>query len=71
MSRFWILLATFGAYLPSAGLPVLAQRSDLPGGPVDPSVLVVPFCVAFAAAFPFWGRTADRHAPVRVIVVAL
>ena len=71
MSRFWILLAAFGAYLPSAGLPVLAHRSDVPGGPLDPSVLVVPFCVAFAAAFPLWGWVADRLAPVRVIAVAL
>ncbi|MGZ4183268.1 MAG: MFS transporter [Solirubrobacteraceae bacterium] len=71
MSRFWILLAAVGAYLPSAGLPVLAHRSDVPGGPLDPSVLVVPFCVAFAAAFPLWGWVADRHAAVRVIAVAL
>ena len=71
MSRFWILLATFGAYLPSAALPVLAHRSDVPGGPLDPSVLVVPFCVAFAAAFPLWGLVADRLAPTRVIAVAL
>ncbi len=71
MSRFWILLAAFAAYLPSAGLPVLAHRSDVPGGPLDPAVLVVPFCVAFAAAFPLWGRVADRLAPVRVIAGAL
>ena len=71
MSRFWILLAAFSAYLPAAGLPVLAHRSDVPGGPLDPSVLVVPFCLAFAAAFPLWGRVADRLAPVRVIAVAL
>ncbi len=71
MSRFWILLAAFAAYLPSAGLPVLAHRSDVPGGPLDPSVLVVPFCLAFAAAFPLWGWVADRLAPVRVIAVAL
>lgn len=71
MSRLWILLAAFGAYLPSAGLPVLAHRSDVPGGPLDPSVLVVPFCVAFAAAFPLWGRVADRRDAVHVIAVAL
>jgi MFS family permease len=71
MSRFWILLATFGAYLPSAAFPLLAHRSDVPGGPLDPSVLVVPFCVAFAAAFPLWGLVADRLAPTRVIAVAL
>jgi MFS transporter, YNFM family, putative membrane transport protein len=71
VSRFWIQLATFAAYLPSAALPVLAERSDAPGGPLDPSVLVVPFCLAFAAGFPIWGRIADRVAAERVIVLAL
>src|SRR5436190_20513748 len=71
MSRRWIQLATFAAYLPSAALPVLAGRADAPGGPLDPSVLVVPFCLAFAAGFPVWGRLADRVAAERVIVLAL
>jgi MFS family permease len=71
MSRRWIQLATFAAYLPSAALPVLAERSDPFGSSLDPSVLVVPFCLAFAAGFPFWGRVADRMAAERVIVVAL
>jgi len=71
MQRAWIQLATFAAYLPSAALPVLAERSDLPGGSVDPSALVVPFCVTFAAAFPLWGRLADRVPAQRVIAAAL
>src|SRR4051812_6277442 len=71
MPRRWIQLATLAAYLPSAALPVLAGRGDVPGGPLDPSALVVPFCVAFAAAFPAWGRLADRIAPARVIAIAL
>ena len=71
MSRRWIQLATFAAYLPSAALPVLAERADAPGGPLDPSVLVVPFCLAFAAGFALWGRVADRVAAERVIVLAL
>jgi YNFM family putative membrane transporter len=71
MSRLWMQLATLAAYLPSAALPVLAERSDAPGGPLDPSVLVVPFCLAFAAGFALWGRVADRVAAERVIVVAL
>jgi MFS family permease len=71
MARRWVLLSTVAAYLPSAALPVLAERSDAPGGPLDPSVLVVPFCLAFAAGFPFWGRVADRMAAERVIVLAL
>jgi MFS family permease len=71
MSRSWIQFATLAAYLPSAALPVLADRSDVPGGPLDPSALVVPFCLAFAAAFPVWGRLADRIAAPRVIAIAL
>jgi len=69
--RSWIQLATLAVYLPSAALPTLAHRSDLPGGPLDPSALVVPFCLAFAAAFPLWGRLADRVAAERVIAAAL
>jgi MFS transporter, YNFM family, putative membrane transport protein len=71
MPRLWIQIATLAAYLPSAALPVLAERSDAPGGSLDPAVLVVPFCLAFAAGFPFWGRVADRVAAERVIVLAL
>jgi MFS family permease len=70
-SRRWILLATVAAYLPSAALPILAHRSDLPSGPVDPAVLVVPFSLAFALAFPLWGRLADRAATMWVIRLAL
>jgi MFS family permease len=32
---------------------------------------VVPFCAAFALAFPFWGRAADRHPAGRVLAVSL
>lgn len=71
MSRSWIQFAVLAAYLPSAALPVLADRGDVPGGPLDPSALVVPFCLAFAAAFPVWGRLADRIAAARVIAIAL
>jgi MFS family permease len=71
LPRRWILLATVAAYLPSAALPVLAHRSDLPSGPVDPAVLVVPFSLAFALAFPLWGHLADRAATMQVIRVAL
>jgi MFS transporter, YNFM family, putative membrane transport protein len=69
--RSWILLATVAAYLPSAALPILAHRSDLPSGPLDPAGLVVPFSLAFALAFPLWGRLADRAATMWVIRVAL
>jgi len=71
MSRRWIQVATFAAYLPSAALPVLAERSAPFGSALDPSILVVPFCLAFAVGFAFWGRVADRMAAERVIVLAL
>lgn len=71
MSRTRLLLATVGAYLPAGALPVLAVRSDAPGGPLDPAALVVPFCLGFAVGFPAWGRLADRRAPGWVVRLAL
>jgi YNFM family putative membrane transporter len=71
VTRTRLLLATLAAYLPAAALPALAGRHDLPSGPLDPAVLVVPFCLGFAVAFPFWGRAADRTDAGRVIQVAL
>ena len=71
MSRSRLLLATLAAYLPAAALPALAGRGDLPGGPLDPAALVVPFCLGFALAFPAWGRAADRAGPERVVAAAL
>ena len=71
MSRRWIQFATFAAYLPSAALPVIADRADAPGGPLDPSVLVVPFCLAFAAGVPGLGPAGGPHAGRRVIALAL
>jgi MFS family permease len=38
---------------------------------VDPALLVVPFCLGFAVAFPAWGRVADRFGPRAVVRVAL
>src|SRR4051794_529916 len=71
MSRARLLLATFAAYLPAAALPALAGRSDVPGGPLDPAVLVVPFCLGFAGGFVAWGRVVDRRGPAAVIRWAL
>src|SRR4051794_6102843 len=71
MSRARLLLATLAAYLPAAALPAIAERDDLPGAPLDPAVLVVPFCLGFALGFPAWGRAADRLGPERVIRIAL
>lgn len=71
MGRARLLLATLAAYLPAGALPVLVHGDDVPGGPLDPAALVVPFCLGFALGFPAWGRLADRHAPALVIRVAL
>jgi predicted MFS family arabinose efflux permease len=50
-------LATLAAYLTSA---FVAPLSDSVLAGVDPGAMVVPFCAAFALAFPAWGRAADR-----------
>jgi len=64
MARSRLLLATVAAYLPAAALPAIA-------GPHDPALLVVPFCLGFAAGFPLWGRAVDRVGPERIIRAAL
>jgi MFS family permease len=69
MSRARLLLATVVAYLPAGALAPLAE--DAPGGALDPSALVVPFCLGFAVGFVAWGRIADRFAPGAVVRVAL
>jgi MFS family permease len=51
--------ATFAAYLPASAIPTLAGRAGAAES-WDPGLLVVPFCAAFAIAFPVWGRVADR-----------
>ncbi|MFL5844680.1 MAG: MFS transporter [Solirubrobacteraceae bacterium] len=71
MSKARLLLATVAAYLPAGALPPLAEGRDVPGGPLDPAVLTVPFCLGFAIGFPAWGRLADRRDPAWVIRVAL
>lgn len=59
-----LLLATFAAYLPAAALPAIS-------GAHDPALLVVPFCLGFAAGFPLWGRAVDAHGPGAVVRVGL
>lgn len=61
-------LATLAAYLTSAFVAPLSDRV-LTG--VDPSAMVVPFCTAFALAFPAWGRVADRHRAGVALAVSL
>src|SRR3954447_26477516 len=71
MTRALLLLATFPAYLPAAALAAIAGRADLPGAPLDPALLVVPFCLGFAIGFPAWGRATDRRGPEVIIRLAL
>jgi predicted MFS family arabinose efflux permease len=53
-----VYLATLAAYL-TADFIAPVSGSVVSG--VDPGTLVVPFCAAFALAFPLWGRAADRR----------
>jgi MFS family permease len=65
-------LASFAAYLPASSLPaVAAQVGAGVGASGDPSLLVVPFCAAFAVAFPVWGAVADRCDRRLVMAAAL
>src|SRR4051794_24249746 len=63
-----VYLATLAAYLTADFIAPLSG-SILAG--LDAGALVVPFCAAFAVAFPFWGRIADRTAAGRVLAVSL
>src|SRR4051812_42411403 len=63
-----IYIATLAAYL-TADFIAPVSRSVLGG--LDPSAMVVPFCAAFAVAFPVWGRAADGHAAGRVLALSL
>src|SRR3954452_6974125 len=63
-----VYLATLAAYL-TADFIAPVSGSVLSG--LDAGALVVPFCAAFAVAFPFWGRAADRRPAGRVLAVSL
>src|SRR4051794_23324896 len=63
-----VYLATLAAYLTA---DFIAPLSGSMLGGLDAGALVVPFCAAFAVAFPFWGRIADRHAAGPVLAVSL
>src|SRR5215217_272 len=63
-----VYLATFAAYLTA---DFIAPLSGSVLGGLDAGALVVPFCAAFALAFPFWGRAADRHPAGLVLAVSL
>jgi MFS family permease len=63
-----VYAATLAAYLPADSITPVSG-SILNG--LDPGVLVVPFCAAFAIAFPFWGRAADKHRAGSVLAISL
>jgi MFS transporter, YNFM family, putative membrane transport protein len=63
-----VYLATLAAYL-TADFIAPISGSILQG--LDAGVLVVPFCAAFALAFPFWGRAADHHPAGAVLAISL
>src|SRR3954464_4341498 len=63
-----VYLATLAAYL-TADFIAPISGSILAG--LDAGALVVPFCAAFAVAFPLWGRAADRHPAGTVLTLSL
>src|SRR3954463_16005264 len=63
-----VYLATLAAYLTA---DFIAPISGSVVSGVDPGALVVPFCAAFAVAFPLWGRAADRRRAGAALAVSL
>src|SRR4051795_7680667 len=63
-----VYLATLAAYLAA---DFIAPVSGSIMGGVDAGALVVPFCAAFALAFPLWGRAADRHPAGLILALSL
>src|SRR4051812_19632799 len=63
-----VYLATLAAYLTA---DFITPISGSVAGGLDAGALVVPFCAAFAVAFPFWGRVADRRPAGSVLAVSL
>ena len=63
-----VYLATLAAYLTA---DFVAPLSDAVVRGVDAGAMIVPFCAAFAIAFPFWGRVADRHRAGLALSVSL
>src|SRR3954466_11234022 len=63
-----VYLATLAAYLTADFIAPIAGSI---GHGLDPGAVVVPFCAAFALAFPLWGRAADRHPAGTVLAISL
>src|SRR5436190_15290782 len=63
-----VYVATLAAYMTADFIGPISS-SVLSG--LDAGALVVAFCAAFAVAFPFWGRAADRHPAGSVLAISL
>src|SRR3954453_7179102 len=63
-----VYVATLAAYLTA---DFIAPISGSILGGLDTGALVVPFCAAFALAFPLWGRVADRQPAGAVLAISL
>src|SRR3954466_8181014 len=63
-----VYLATLAAYLTADFIAPIAGSI---GHGLDPGAVVVPFCAAFALAFPLWGRAADRHPAGLILALSL
>ena len=63
-----LYVATLAAYL-TADFVAPISGSVLSG--LDAGALIVPFCAAFALAFPLWGRAADKHRAGVVLAISL
>ncbi len=61
-------IATLAAYLTA---DFIAPISGSVLGGLDPAAVIVPFCAAFAVAFPLWGRAGDRHRAGAVLALSL
>src|SRR3954463_4857726 len=63
-----VYVATLAAYLTA---DFIAPISGSILGGLDTGALVVPFCAAFALAFPLWGRVGDRQPAGAVLAISL
>src|SRR3954465_8909573 len=63
-----VYLATLAAYLTA---DFIAPVSGSILGGLDAGALAVPFCAAFALAFPFWGRAAGRFPAGLILAFSL
>jgi predicted MFS family arabinose efflux permease len=67
-----VYLATFAAYLTADFVaPLAGPLGRGVHSSIDPGTLIVPFCAAFAVAFPVWGRVADRRRAGEALAASL